>query len=252
MKPIRLFALLLACAALLPAQDKKKPPPKDEPKVLMSLPFGVKPGGASRVTLRGLKLDGAKEVRVAPKGTAKLLKKGKSPPPPQMTADKVGDSQVEVELTVPADSPGDTVQVVVVGPTGQSKPHPVRIDRTPPIQEKEPNDGFEQAQVVALGQVVQGAIAKPQDVDVYRFEGKAGQKVVLEVHAARYGSPLDSVLTLYDAAGAILETSDDIEGSTDSRIEATLPRAGTYYAAVSDAHDQGASFFLYRLSIRAK
>ncbi len=87
---------------------------------------------------------------------------------------------------------------------------------------------------------------------MFRFEGKAGQKVVLEVHAARFGSPLDSVLTLYDSAGNIIDTNDDIEGSTDSRIESTLPKAGTYYVAVSDAHDLGASFFLYRLSLQTK
>ena len=89
-------------------------------------------------------------------------------------------------------------------------------------------------------------------MDLFRFEGKAGQKVVLEVYAARHGSPLDSMLTLYDASGAILDTCDDIEGSTDSRIEATLPKAGTYYVAVSDAHDQGAAFFLYRLRLGIK
>src|SRR5262249_39917026 len=153
-----------------------------------------------------------------PKGTIKLLKKSKSPPPPQMQADKVGDSQLDLELTIPADAAGEAVQVVAVGPGGESKPHPVRIDRTPVVAEKEPNDGFEQAQPVAVGKVGQGAISKPQDVDVYRFEGKAGQKVVLEVHAARFGSPLDSVLTLYDAGGAIIETNDDVADSTDSRL----------------------------------
>jgi hypothetical protein len=254
MKAIRRFSLplLLVYASLLPGQGKKKQPPGDRPTVLWALPFGVKPGAAARVTLRGLKLANAKEVRVAPKGTAKLLKKGKSPPANPLTPEKVGDSEVEVELSVPADAPGDSVQVTVVGPGGPSKPHPVRIDRAPIVEEKEPNDGFRQAQAVTIGQAVQGAISKPRDVDVFRFEGKAGQKVVIEVHAARYGSPLDSVLTLYDAGGATLESCDDIEGSTDSRIEATLPKAGTYHVAVSDAHDRGASFFLYRLSIRAK
>ena len=60
------------------------------------------------------------------------------------------------------------------------------------------------------------------------------------------------MLTLYDAAGATIDTSDDIEGSTDSRIEATLPRTGTYYVAIGDANDQGADFFLYRLGLRMK
>jgi hypothetical protein len=247
-----LFALLLLSTPLALAQDKKKPPAKDQPKVLVALPLGVKPGTASKITLRGLKLDSAKEVRISPKGTVKLLSKGKVAVPPQMDVGKVGDSQVEVELSLPADVSGDSVQLIVAGPGGDSVPHQVLIDRTPIVAEKEPNDGFKQAQLVALGQVVEGTISRPTDVDTYRFEGKTGQKIVLEIHAARHGSPLDSVLTLYDSTGAILETSDDIEGSTDSRIKTTLPRTGTYYVAVSDANDQGAAMFLYRLTLRVK
>jgi hypothetical protein len=234
------------------AQRRRKPPAKDQPTILVALPFGVKPGAATRLTLRGLKLEGVKEVRVSPKGTVKLLKKRKSGPPNQMEAKIAGDSEAEIELTVPADAPGEAVQVVVVGPAGASAPHPVRIDRAPVVPEKEPNDGFKQAQRVAVGQVIQGTISRSQDVDLFRFEGKAGQKVVLEVHARRLGSALDSVLTLYDGGGAILETCDDIDGGSDSRIEATLPKDGTYYAGVTDANDQGAAFFLYRLTIRAK
>jgi pre-peptidase len=248
---LALFVFVLP-ASLLLAQDKKKPAPKDPPKILVALPFGVKPGATAKITLRGLKLDNAKEVRVSPKGAAKLLNKNKVGVPAQMEAGKVGDSQVVVEVTIPADVPGDGVQVVVVGPSGESMPHRILIDRTPIVAEREPNDGFKQAQVVALGQVVQGTISRPTDVDTFRFEGKAGQEVVLEVHAARLGSALDSVLALYDSTGAILGSNDDIEGSTDSRIEAKLPRNGSYYVAVSDANDQGAEFFLYRLTLRAK
>ncbi len=252
----RAIARLVLVALVLPAsvvfaQGKKKAPPKSQPKVLVALPFGVKPGATEKVTLRGLKLDSAKEVRVIPKGTAKLVRKGKSPVPPQMDAGKVGDSEVVVELTVPADVPGASVELIVSGPGGDSAPHRVLLDRVPIAAEKEPNDGFKQAQPVALGQIVQGTISRPTDVDSYRFEGKAGQKVVLEVHAARYGSPLDSVLTLYGNSGATIEASDDIAGSTDSRIETTLPRTGTYYVVVGDANDQGAATFLYRLTLAA-
>jgi hypothetical protein len=243
---------LVFASSLLLAQEKKKPLPKDQPKILVALPFGVKPGAAAKITLRGLKLDTAKDVRVSPRGSVKLLSKSKAPVPPQMDAAKVGDSQAEIELTVPADAPGESVQIIVAGPGGDSAPHAVRIDRTRIVAEKEPNDGFKQAQPVELGQVIQGAISNPTDVDTYRFEGKAGQRVVLEIHASRWGSPLDSVLTLYDSTGATLETSDDIDGSTDSRIETTLARKGTYYVAVSDANDQGAAFFAYRLTLRVK
>ena len=55
---------------------------------------------------------------------------------------------------------------------------------------------------------------------------RAGQRLVCEVLAARHGSALDSLLTLYDADGRQVATNDDTAGSTDSRLEVTLPRDG--------------------------
>src|SRR5205823_2087388 len=159
----------------------------DPAKVILARPFGVAPGKTTKLTLRGLKLENAKEVK-ASKGTVKLLKKGKVPVPQMMEAAAVGDSQVEAELTLPADVSGDDVEV-----TGK-----VLIDRTPPVAEEEPNDGFKDAQAVKVGQTIDGAIGRAQDVDVYRFEAKAGDKVVIEAFAARLGSALDSLLQLYD------------------------------------------------------
>ena len=48
-------ALLLALVVAQP----KKPEPKPGPQVLVALPLGVAPGSTSKVTLRGLRLDGA-------------------------------------------------------------------------------------------------------------------------------------------------------------------------------------------------
>ena len=144
------------------------------------------------------------------------------------------------------------MSLVVVTPSGDSVPHELLLDKTPVVQEKEPNDGFDSAQAVSLGQVIQGRIDRAQDVDVYAFEGKAGQKVVLEVHAARYGSALDSFLSLHDKDGQVLASNDDIAGTVDSRIEATLPTAGKYFVTVIDAHDSGGALHSYRLSLRAK
>lgn len=243
-------ALVLLTAALAPAQ--KRPAPKDGVKVLMSLPFGVVPGKAVKLDLRGLKLETAKEVRVSPRGTAKVLNKGKVAVPNTQDASKVGDSRAEIELTVPADLKDDAVELVVVTATGPSPPHRVLIDRGPLVAEKEPNEGFKQAQPIKLGDVVQGTIDRAQDVDTYRFEAKAGQTVVVEVTAARLGGAMDSFLSIHDAAGQIIDSCDDVAGTTDSRIELKVPKDGAYFAVVTDAQDQGGATHLYRLSVRVK
>ena len=87
-------------------------------------------------------------------------------------------------------------------------------------------------------------------MDLFRFEGKEGQRITMEVFAARYGSALDSLLTLYDGEGRILASCDDISGSSDSRLDAILPKAGTYFVGVIDANDQNGPAYVYRPSVR--
>jgi hypothetical protein len=237
----------LLLAPIAPAQPKPSKN-KDQPKLVVASPLGVAPGKTSKLTVRGLHIDTATEIHLHdPKSTAELLAKTKVAVPNGQDAAQVGDSQIEIEVTLPEDYPMDTLSLSVVTPAGESPPYRLMVDPNPAIAEKEPNNGFKNAQVIALPQSIDGAIGQPQDVDVYRFEGKEGQEVVIEVVAARYGSPLDSFLTLYAADGQVLASNDDHGGSTDSCIEVKLPKNGTYYVSVIDANDQGGPAHVYRL-----
>ena len=245
---------LCLCGSLLRAADEKKPEKKDAPRVIVAAPLGIVPGVATPVTVRGVKLDTATAVRFTDsKATAKLLGKGKAPLGKDQDPARFGDTQVEVEVTLPPGSGPDAGSFVVVTPAGESEPHQLLVETAlPVVAEKEPNNGFAQAQPIAVPQVVDGRIQQPQDVDVFRFEGKAGQHLLLEVLAARHGSALDSILTLYDAEGRELASNDDADGSADSRLEVSLPRDGTYYLSLLDAHDQGGPDHVYRLVVRVK
>jgi len=245
------FAVL---AASLPtaAQDKKKPPPKIEPRVLLAIPLGVAPGKTTKLTLRGAHLDDAKEVRIVDNhGAAKILSKGKAAVPDK-NPDKVGDTQIEIELKLNDKIAGDTVSLVVVTPHGATKPHLVLVETTLPlIAEKEPNEGFQSAQTITLPVVVEGTINRSKDVDVFRIDGKKGQKLHAEVLASRHGSPLDAMLTVHDAKGIALATNDDFaKEHRDARIEMTLPADGVYYLSLIDAHDTGSYLHVYRLVVK--
>jgi hypothetical protein len=234
--------LILACALapLAPAQDKK-PTKKDPPQVIMASPLGAAPGVATRVVVRGARLDAATGIRFPNvKATAKLLSKGPARLPRPEDAGRLGNTQVEVEVVLPAGLPAGTVGFVVTTAAGDSAPHRLLVeDPRRLVPEKEPNNGFRQAQPIALPCTVEGRIDPARDVDVFRFDGRAGQRVRFEILAARFGSALDSILTLYDAGGHELAANDDSGGSADSVLEATLPQAGTYYLSLMDAHDQG-------------
>jgi Bacterial pre-peptidase C-terminal domain len=232
------------------AQTKDKNEP---PRVLVAAPLGVAAGQPTRVTLRGLRFDGAAEVRCHhPKVAVKIVEPARNVPGVQPAMlDTLGDMTVDVEVTVPDDAVPEFVTLAVVTPKGESPPHKLAVDDAQVVVEKEPNDGFRTAQPVTLPATVAGAVQAPQDVDVFRFDGKAGQAITCEVLANRLGSPLDASLTLYDATGVALATADDSADSRDPVLKYTLPKDGAYYLSLIDADDRGGSSYVYRLLVRA-
>jgi len=136
---------------------------------------------------------------------------------------------------------------------------PFMVDTLPEVMEKEPNDLLESAQRVTLPVVINGRVDLPGDVDVYRFEGKAGQNIVAEVYARRLDSPLDSVLKLTDQSGKQLAFNDDHEDRgtglnthhADSYLTATLPSDGSYYIYITDPQRVGGPDYGYRLRLSA-
>ncbi len=244
------FGLLLLIALPTAAQDKKKPEKKPAPRVLVVVPLGAAPGKTIKLTIRGIALGQATDVKVA-HGKVKIVGKGPAPVPDK-NPDKVGDTQVIAEVTLEAKPLGPSVSLVVVTPDGETMPHALLIETSlPVIAEKEPNEGFKQAQEIKLPVVVEGMIERPRDVDVFRFTGKKGQKVTAEVLAHRHGSPLDAMLTLYNSAGQQIAFNDDLAVDTrDARIETVLPADGEYYLALIDAHDAGGPAHAYRLVVK--
>lgn len=256
-----LLILLLTAAAwhalASPARaddKKKKPDEKPTPQVTVALPLGLAAGSTAKIVIRGLKLDQASEVQFQMKdhpAKAKILSKGKAALPEKVDAKRAGDTQVEVEVTVPPETPAGEASFIVVTPDGKSPPHALLIAAQGAQQADKKAGGFRDAQPLALGQVVDGVIEHPRQVHVYRIDGQAGQKLVAEVTAARQGSLLDSLLTLYDAQGNIVATNDDFAGSPDSRLEAKLPAAGPYYLSLIDAFDLGSPLHVFRLAVRS-
>ena len=247
----RLTPLLLVVPFLVgaPVAGQKKEPEKKKdapPKLLYAAPLVATPGAKQKLVLRGKNLDGVKDATVsgADGAAVKVLASRKAAVPNNYPADRIGDSELEVELTLPKDAKSGAA-VVAVGPGGPSEPYKLLVpdDGIPTTAEKEPNDGYDTAQPLTLPAAVVGTVHAEKNPDVYRFTGKAGQKLRAEVTAARYGSPLDAILTLVDANRQIVAANDDSDGSPDPRIVVTLPRDGTYYLSLIDAHDLGGGGF---------
>jgi hypothetical protein len=109
------------------------------------------------------------------------------------------------------------------------------ISSTPPpgcANAYEPNDTPGQAKSIAYGQTVSAEICPNGDYDYYKFNGAAGDRVVVDVDAAANGSLLDTYVFLLDSdQETVLAANDDeiLVEIQDSHLGYELAHDGTYY-----------------------
>ncbi len=247
MKP-RLWLAVAALATTAQAADEKKPEP---PLVTAVTPLRLVAGETQTVRLRGVKLKDVTEIRCTPTLTATVKEKKDASLPAGLEAKEVGDQELVIEVTIPADWAAKTLSVAVVTPTGTTGPREIAIGaKDAEAGEKEPNNGFREAQLWDGTKPLAAKIDNDKDVDVFRLEGRAGKSLAVSVVAAKAGSLLDPVLTFFDADGRTLTTADDTDGGRDARVSLTPKADGPIFVAVNDAHDRGGSWHAYRLEMQ--
>ncbi|HTH48530.1 MAG TPA: PPC domain-containing protein [Candidatus Limnocylindria bacterium] len=245
---------LLAASAEDKKPEEKKPEP---PKLAGVLPLGVETGSPQKLTLRGQNLTNLPVVKftgLANPPEIKITGSGEAKKIDGFDANRVGDQRLELEFTLPAETPaGTNVALVVTTPVGESKPLPLFV--APPGQivgELEPNNGFRDAAVQRPGRIIRGALEAVTDVDVFRFGLKAGQSFRAEVLAERLGTTLDASLTLYDDKGRILKTNDDGPGlGRDSLLEFKVSAEGDYLLAITGVTEKAGPTSAYLLTVTA-
>lgn len=176
----------------------------------------------------------------------------------QTTVELQGWNLPKTRLTV--DNQGKMPGVYPLAGRGQqwlSNPVPFAVDTLPECLEQEPNDQQAHAQQVTSPAIVNGRIGKPDDSDMFCFQGRAGDEIVAEIIARRLNSPLDSILKLTDASGKQLAANDDYEDKSagltthhaDSWLRVALPADGKYYLHLTDMQHRGGPEYAYRLRI---
>ena len=186
-------------------------------------------------------------------------------------------SATSMELALAADSPSlRWLNVQQNGMTSNS--FPFAVDDLPEMQESEPNDSLAKANRVTVPAIINGRIQKAGDEDYFVFKAEAGQKLVMEVQARRLDSPLDSILTLFDAEGKKLAENDDppsplaepnpannipypdlacnvdpldalVTHMADSRLVHQFAKSGDYIVRIRDVQEKGGEEYAYRLKI---
>ncbi len=177
-----------------------------------------------------------------------------------------GKAGSEVELTLLGDPKGDYTTKVKL-PAKDAETHNVfgaqesllppsgnelRVATYDNVLEKEPNNSIKEATVGgALPQAFNGVLQEPGDNDYFRFTAKKGEKYRFRTYANKIGSPVDTVLYIYDAKGKQIGSNDDADGSSDSRLDFTAPADGEYVVRVRDMLDRGGKDFVYRIETEA-
>ena len=254
MRKVRFNSLLLCSLVLVPlftlAEDAQPPAP---PRVALCNPLAVSSGGTMKVNLRGWGVDKATAIKCDnDQVTLKILAAAAAPVPGKQDAKQIGDQQLELEVTTPADLAPGRVMLIIVSPNGESTPHALLIGGdVPTLAETEPNDGFRQSQAIATSQIIDGQIQSDGNVDLFSFEVTENTTLRVEVQAQQFGSCLDSLLTLYSDSGDVIASQDDQKETVDSLLEETLA-SGRYFIALQDAHDRGGPAHPYRLIVKPR
>lgn len=235
---------LLGFVSVAPGQILSHP----NPYLDYVYPAGGKQGTVVNVELGAIGgLDGAKSIIIDG--------------PPGLTVSNVKattGSLVQATFTIAPDAaPGRRWVRVLGGTNGLTNFRYFFVGNMNEANEKEPNDKPATAHLVATPVVVNGRIDKDLDVDCYRFQAKAGQRVVIAVLAHGMDSVhrasfilgyVDTSLELLDEQGKVLAAADDTLG-LDPAITHTFKADGQYVVRIQSLSYKGSLSSVYRLTI---
>ncbi|TWT40715.1 Chromosome partition protein Smc [Thalassoglobus neptunius] len=152
-------------------------------------------------------------------------------------------------VTIPEDIPAGTVEARVGGLWGFSNPRRFAIDFDPTVLEKEGNNAPEAAATIPMNCVVDGRLDGANDVDWFRFQGSALQRVILSCATASIDSQTEPVLAVYDATGRHRLKWKQASGSGDCTFAFDVPADGEYLLRLHDITFRNGPNFYYRLHI---
>ena len=151
-------------------------------------------------------------------------------------------------VTVSADVPPGQYEVRAIGFFGISNPRFFVVGALKEQNEIEPNNAREQASAVELNQVVNGRTNPGADIDWFKFQGKAGQRLLVSCMARRLDSRLDAALELYNSAGKRLDFARRNQSGLDPLLDISVPADGEYFVKLYDFTYAGGEEYPYRLS----
>ena len=131
---------------------------------------------------------------------------------------------------------------------------PMRVNHIPNVIEDlgVKNNTFKEASAFdarAVPVAFNGIIEHKGDLDYYRVHLKKGQQATFRCFARSMGSPLDSVVNVYNAANNKHLQGNDDQAGLDSVATIKAPKDGDYVVRVRDHRGRGGADYVYRLEV---
>lgn len=203
------------------------------PRLLTTMPLGGKSGTQVEITISGDYLEDADQLTFSdPRITAtpKLDAAGK--PVPNQYLVSIAD-----------DCPTGLYEARVMTRLGVSSARVFSVGSLAEVLQKQPNTSLQTAMELPLNSIC-NAVVTGKAVDYYVFDGRKGQRVIVDCATRGIDSKLDAVVIIADAAGR-----DLLAERRGGALDYTLPDEGRYVIKVHDLTFKGGPAYFYRLGV---
>ncbi|MGC3968788.1 MAG: hypothetical protein QM775_15900 [Pirellulales bacterium] len=225
-----------------------------------AFPCAVQVGTKAEIQLRSnFTLDGTYASFFIPAGPAMRLLETKPIEAPLTRRGGVG-VPFKFEVSVPSSQMPGLHEFRLATPQAVSSVAHLLVTEYPVVLETTKENGSQdKAEPVDVPAAVCGVCDPTEDVDCYRFAGKAGEQLTFQIYAQRItqavhdmvgksGYHMDPILTLLSPTGQILAMNDNYFGG-DALLTTKLPQDGDYVLAVRDTRYGGDTRYSYCVEI---
>ena len=213
-------------------------------------PMGARQGTSSELTLRGDFLPVGTPAHFSAAGVSSATQEIQA-----TLGERCSSSNYRLPVKVsPTAEPG-VYDLGIKDDSGTLAPLKFIVGDLPEVSEAEPNDTVAQAQPLNGALTVNGRMDRDGDEDLFRVSVEAGAWLLLQVDAEKYGSLLDSSVTLLDSGGKVLASNDDAKWpgralNRDALINFKFKESGDYFVKVGSLFRRGGPDHIYRLTVR--
>lgn len=203
------------------------------PRLLTTMPMGGKAGTQVEITISGEHLDDAGELAFSDArltATRKLDAAGKPEPNKYV-------------VTIPADCPVGVYEARLMTRLGISSSRIFSVGSLPEVMQTKPNTTLATAIELPVNSIC-NAVMNVRAVDHYSFEGKKGQRIIVDCAAKGIDSKLNAVVIIADAAGR-----DLLVERRGGVLDFTVPQDGKYVVKVHELTFKGGPAYFYRLGL---